>query len=394
MNQPRTALVHEWLTDWGGSESVLAEISRCVGSPDLYALLDFLSPEHRQRLDCAAVGTSFVQSLPFARSHFWYYLALMPLAVETFDLRNYDLVISSSHAFAKGALTSAEQLHLSYVHSPMRYAWDLHHEYLADYGLDHGLKGWLARAMFHRLRRWDRQTANNVDLFIANSANVARRIWRTYRRRSIVLYPPVDTSRFSLAPAKDNYYLSVSRLVSYKRVDLLVQAFRLMPERRLLVIGDGPELERLKALAGANIEFLGHQPDPVVADHLARARALVFAANEDFGITPVEAQAAGTPVIAYRSGGALETVIDARHDPGGTGIFFDEQTPTALAAAIRESENLLADISPATCRDHAQRFSTTVFHERFNALLQLAASAWEATRHTPATFEAEVLDNA
>lgn len=394
MKQPRTALVHEWLTDWGGSESVLAEISRCFDSPDLYALLDFLSPDQRQRLNCAALRTSFVESLPFARSRFWHYLALMPLAVETFDLRNYDLVISSSHAFAKGALTSAEQLHLSYVHSPMRYAWDLHHEYLADYGLDRGLKSWLARAMFHRLRQWDRQTANNVDLFLANSANVARRIWRTYRRRSMVLYPPVDTSRFRLAPAKDNYYLSVSRLVSYKRVDLLVQAFRLMPERRLLVIGGGPELGKLKALAGANIEFLGHQPDPVVADHLARARALVFAANEDFGITPVEAQAAGTPVIAYRSGGALETVIDARHTPAGTGIFFDEQTPAALAAAIREGESALADISPTSCRDHAERFSTTVFHERFDALLRLATSVWETTRHTPATFEAEVLNNA
>lgn len=389
----RTALIHDWLTDWGGSENVLSALASCLDKPDLFSLIDFLAPHHRNRLAVGRSHTSFIQHLPGAATKFWNYLALMPLAIERFDLRDFECIVSSSHAFAKGVLTNADQLHLSYVHTPMRYAWDLHYEYLSDYGLDKGIAGWMARILFHRLRRWDRLTANNVDLFIANSENVARRIWRTYRRRSTVLYPPVDTSRFGLSSAKDNFYLSVSRLVSYKRIDIIVQAFSLIPNKKLLVIGDGPELSKLKALAGANVEFLGQQPDSVVADHLARARGLVFAANEDFGITPVEAQAAGTPVIAYRRGGALETVIDALRLPGGTGVFFDEPTPEALSSVIREHEGTLADILPETCRQNAMRFSDSVFRQRFDALLQRASEAWSTTRHRPETFESAVLDD-
>lgn len=359
----------------------------------LHALFDRLAPEQRLRLTAEEIATTFLQHLPGLSKRFWYYLPLMPLAIEQLDLRGYDRIVSSSHAFAKGALTSADQLHISYLHSPMRYAWDLHHEYLADYGFAKGLRGWLVKAMFHRLRGWDRQTANNVDLFLANSTNVARRIWRTYRRRAQVLYPPVDVNRFAAARARDNYFVSVSRLVSYKRIDLIVQAFGLLPEKKLLVIGDGPELGKLKALAGANVEFLGRQPDSVVADHLARARALVFAANEDFGITPVEAQAAGTPVIAYRRGGALETVIDASQSPGGTGIFFDRQAPDALSDAIRKHEDTLSDISPEDCRRNAMRFSDSIFRQRFEAVLHRASEAWGTTRHRPETFESSVLDD-
>lgn len=389
----RTALIHDWLTDWGGGENLLSALASCLEKPDLYSLIDFLPREHRARLPVGKSHTSFIQLLPGAATKFWNYLFLMPSAIESFDLSRYERVISSSHAFAKGILTNSDQLHISYLHTPMRYAWDLHHQYLADYGLDNGLRGWFARAMFHRLRQWDRQTANNVDLFVANSTNVARRIWRTYRRRSVVIYPPVETSRFVPAPERENYYVSVSRLVSYKRIDLVVQAFRQMPQRRLLVIGDGPEYGKLKAQAGPNIEFLGYQPDTVVADHLARALALVFAANEDFGITPVEAQSAGTPVIAFRGGGALETVIDARSAREGTGIFFDQQTPSSLAATIQESESILANISPLACRVQAQRFSSEIFHRRFTRLLEQATGAWDSTRDAPAGFEAAVLDN-
>lgn len=389
----RTALVHEWLTDWGGSENVLAAISRCFDRPDIFALVDFLPDEARALLNHGTLTTTLIQSLPFARSHFWYYLGLMPLAIEALDLRDYELIVSSSHAVAKGALTSAEQMHISYVHSPMRYAWDLHHEYLADYGLDRGARGWLARWIFHRLRNWDRQTANNVDLFLANSENVARRIWKTYRRKAMVLYPPVDTSRFSPAPTRGDHFVSVSRLVSYKRVDLIVDAFRQMPDKRLLVIGDGPELARLKSLASRNIEFMGYQPDHVVAGELSRARALVFAANEDFGITPVEAQAAGTPVIAFGQGGALETIRDARRLERGTGILFPEQSAAAIIAVLRENERVLDSISPNDCRHHAAQFSAEIFRRRFENLLQVATAAWTHTRRTPANFELEVLNN-
>lgn len=372
---------------------MLAEISHCFLRPDLFALIDFLPREARARINHGRMTTTFIQSLPFSRSHFWYYLGLMPLAIETLDLRDYELIVSSNHAVAKGVLTNADQLHLSYVHSPMRYAWDLHHEYLADYGIDGGLRGWLARLMFHRLRSWDRLAANNVDLYIANSHNVARRIWRTYRRRACVIHPPVDLDRFSIAPAKDDYYVVVSRLVSYKRVDLIVRAFGLMPEKKLIVIGDGPELVNLQKLSGSNIEFLGCRTDSEVADYLSRAKALVFAANEDFGITPVEAQAAGTPVVAFGRGGALETVIDATPSGNRTGIFFSRQTPDVLSETIRLHEHTLDTISPENCRRNAERFSTQVFHERFSSLRDRACSAWECTRKRPESFESAVFDD-
>lgn len=393
MKNRRVAVVHDWLDTWGGAESVTAAMLGILDGAQLHALFDHLSPENRRRMDVGHVETTFLQHIPGFRSRFWYGLPLMPLAIEQFDLRRYDTVVSSSHAFAKGVLTTADQLHVSYVHSPMRYAWDLHHEYLADYGMARGLKGWLARLMFHRLRHWDRQTANNVDLFLANSENISRRIWKTYRRRSLVLYPPVDLSRFAVSATRDNFFISVSRLVSYKRVDIVVEAFNRMPEKRLLIIGDGPELAKLKAMAGANVEFLGFQPDAIVAEHLARARALVFAANEDFGITPVEAQAAGTPVVALKRGGALETVLDAASQPLGTGIFFDQPTPEALVTAIHESESLIDGISPELCRANAERFSTQVFDDRFRRLMDVAEQAWECSRQVPHSFETELFLN-
>lgn len=375
--QARVALIHEWLTDWGGSESVLAAIAGTLERPDLFALIDFLAAEDRARLPVSKIETTYLQKLPFSRTHFWNYLPLMPFAIEHFDLRGYDTIISSSHAVAKGALTTAEQLHVSYVHSPMRYAWDLHHEYLDDYGLNRGLKGFIARWIFHRLRQWDRQTANNVDLFIANSRYVAQRIWRTYRRPSCVIYPPVDVDNFDYCERKDDYYLSVSRLVSYKRVDLIVEAFRGLPERKLIVIGDGPEAARLKANCPANVSFLGHQPITVVRETMAKAKAFVFAATEDFGITPVEAQACGTPVIAYGRGGALETVRDInREGASPTGIFFPQQTPASLREAILRFETVAPELRPDNCRRWAETFSATRFNRQFTEILEAARTHW------------------
>jgi glycosyltransferase involved in cell wall biosynthesis len=236
---PRIHYVHEWLTEWGGSEDVTRAMLQAVPGAALHATIDFLKDADRRKFGAIPIRTTFLQKAPFARDRFWHYLPLTPLAVETHDLRGAQVILSSSHAFAKGVLTTAEQLHVSYVHSPMRYAWDLHHEYLADYRLDRGLKGLLARYMFHRLRQWDRQTANNVDLFLANSRHVQRRIWRAYRRVAQVLHPPVAVSRFRFEPRKGDHYVTVSRLVSYKRIDLLLEAFRAMPQRKLVVIGDG-----------------------------------------------------------------------------------------------------------------------------------------------------------
>lgn len=383
MQAPRAGYVHEWLTEWGGSEDVTRAMMAAVPAQALHATVDFLSESNRAKFGGVPIRTTFVQRLPFARTRFWNYLPLTPLAVETHDLRGADVIVSSSHAFAKGVLTTAEQMHVSYVHSPMRYAWDLHHEYLADYRLDHGVKGMLARYLFHRLRQWDRQTAHNVDLFLANSRHVQRRIWRSYRRLSQVLYPPVAVGRFRFAAAKGDHYVTVSRLVSYKRVDLMLAAFREMPQRRLVVIGDGPEMPRLRAQCPPNVELLGYQSDEVVQQQLGSARAFLFAAHEDFGISPLEAQACGTPVIAYGVGGARETVRDLRTGVRPTGLLFDEQTPASLKAAVEAFDD--ARIDPHECRRWAENFDEPLFQERFRRIL---AQAWEAWQRDPAGVEA------
>lgn len=380
---PAVNYVHEWLTDWGGSEDVTRAMLQAVPGAGLYATIDFLSPENRARFGGVPVHTTFLQKAPFVRKRFWHYLPVTPLAVETHDLRGAPVIVSSSHAFAKGVLTTAEQLHVSYVHSPMRYAWDLHHEYLADYGLARGAKGLLARYLFHKLRAWDRQTANNVDLFLANSRFVQRRIWRTYRRRALVLYPPVATSRFGFEARKEDHYVTVSRLVSYKRIDLLLEAFRGMPQRKLVVLGDGPELPKLQAMCPPNVTLLGWQPHEVVQRHLASARAFLFAAREDFGISPVEAQACGTPVIAYGVGGATETVRDLRRQERPTGLLFPDQTPASLRAAVEAFDS--ARIDPHDCRAWAETFDERHFRARFGACMD---QAWQAWQRDPASVEA------
>jgi glycosyltransferase involved in cell wall biosynthesis len=385
----RVHYVHEWLTDWGGSEDVTRAMLEAIPGAGLHATIDFLTPANRARLGSIPPQTTFLQRLPWARTRFWNYLPLTPLAVETHDLRDAQVIVSSSHAFAKGVLTTAEQLHVSYIHSPMRYAWDLHHQYLADYGLNRGVKGLLARYLFHRLRQWDRQTANNVDLFLANSRHVQHRIWRTYRRRARVLYPPVATGRFAFEPRKGDYYVTVSRLVSYKRIDLLVEAFRAMPQRKLVVIGSGPESARLRAICPPNVELLGYQPHEVVQQYLGGARAFVFAALEDFGISPVEAQACGTPVIAYGVGGATESVRDLRTNTRPTGLLFPEQSPESLCQAVEAFER--ASLDPHDCRAWAESFDERRFAQEYRSVMQRAWTAW---CQDPSSVESNVLPSA
>ena len=382
----RVAYVHEWLTDWGGSEDVTRAMMEAVPAHALYATIDFLSDSDRAKLARTAIRTTFLQRAPFARTRFWHYLPLTPLAVETHDLRDAQVIVSSSHAFAKGVLTTAEQLHVSYVHSPMRYAWDLHHQYLEDYRLQRGAKGLLARYLFHRLRLWDRQTANNVDLFLANSRHVQRRIWRAYRRPARVLYPPVATGRFAFEPRKGDYYVTVSRLVSYKRIDLLLQAFRAMPQRKLVVIGDGPEAPKLRAMCPPNVEMLGYQPREVVQQYLGGARAFLFAALEDFGISPVEAQACGTPVIAYGVGGATETVRDVRSSTHPTGLLYPEQTPESLREAVEAFERTAVD--PHDCRAWAERFDEGRFAREYRSVME---QAWDAWSRDPSSVESSLV---
>jgi glycosyltransferase involved in cell wall biosynthesis len=383
------AFVHEWLTEWGGSEDVTRLMLRRYPQAQLFATIDFLRDSDRKRLGADSIRTTFLQRMPFVANKFWNYLPITAVAVETHDVTAADLIVSNSHAFAKGVLTTGPQLHVSYVQSPMRYAWDLHHQYLADYKLDRGLKGILARWMFHRLRLWDRQTANNVDLFLANSRHVQKRIWRTYRRRSRVLYPPVRTALYTLQTAKEDFYVTVSRLVSYKRIDLIVEAFRAMPQRKLVVIGSGPELAAIRQRCPPNVELMGWQSDAVVQDHLGRAKAFVFAAHEDFGISPLEAQACGTPVIAYGIGGARETVRDLHTLPQPTGLLFPQQTTASLIDAVQRFEDAGPVFSPQACRDWAETFSEERFEREFSEVVE---KAWDLWRKSPLELENALAD--
>lgn len=363
----RVGLVHDWLPVYAGAERVLEQMIHAYPGADVFSLIDFIPENQRGFLQEKEVTTSFIQSLPFAKTKYRYYLPFAPAAIEQFDLDDYDVVVSSSYAVAKGALTRADQLHISYVHSPMRYAWDLHHEYLRESGLTSGLRSMVARAILHYMRLYDTMTANRVDVFLANSQHVARRIWKTYRRKAQVIYPPVDVNRFELQEEKEDFYLAMSRLVPYKRMDLIVEAFAAMPDKELVVIGDGPDMRKIEKLAGPNVTLLGYQPNEAVEHYMRNARAFVFAAEEDFGIVPVEAQACGTPVIAYGKGGALETVV-----PGKTGVFFQEQDVAHVKAAIDDFEAVEERLNPEEIRANAERFSHDVFRSIFTRTVNRA----------------------
>lgn len=360
----RVAIVHDWLTERAGAEAVLAEILALYPEATLFVVCDFLPEAQRQFLKEREVITSFIQKFPGARRHYRSLLPLMPLAVEQFDLSAYDLIISSSHAVAKGVITGPEQLHVAYVHSPMRYAWDLQHQYLRDAKLDRGVRGWFARWALHRLRMWDFRTAAGVDYFIANSQFVSERIRKIYRRTATVIPPPVDTNYYVPGYQRGDHYLAASRMVPYKRIDMIISAFRAMPDRQLVVIGDGPERKRLERMAPGNVDFLGRQPASRLRGEMQRAAAFIFAAEEDFGIMPVEAQACGTPVLAYNRGGSRETVKD-----GVTGLFFDEQTPSAIAETVRTFEGIRTTFEASVIRNHAQHFSSEVFREKFSTFV-------------------------
>lgn len=360
------ALVHEWLTPKakGGSELVVQEILQYIDA-DLYALIDFESTNAESYLYQRSIQTTWLQKLPGARNGVQKYLPLLPIAIEQLDLTAYDIILSSSHAVAKGVLTSPSQLHICYCHTPMRYAWDLTFDYLKYDPLGRGMTGIISRYILHRLRQWDVISANRVDYFIANSQHTAKRIWRCYRRQAKVIYPPVDTTKFNFQPQKDDFYLTISRLVSYKQIYLIVEAFNQL-QKPLIIIGEGSQLEEIRAVAQSNVQILGWQPHNVVKEYITKAKAFVYAACEDFGIALVEAQACGTPVIAYGKGGALETVIDIRQDPQkGTGLFFQEQKPAALVQAVQTFEKLQPQINPENCRLQAAKFSSTIFKQSY-----------------------------
>lgn len=381
----RIAVVHDWLVTHAGAEKVLGEILAVFPSADVFSLVDFVPQAQRSFLAGKSVRSSFIQHLPWARSKYRSYLPLMPLAVEQLDVSAYDLVISSSHAVAKGVLTSPDQLHICYCHTPIRYAWDLQHQYLKEAGLERGIKAWVARWLLYKIRLWDVRTANGVDNFVANSNFIRRRIHKVYRREAQVIYPPVDVERFALQETKQDFYFTASRMVPYKKMPMIVEAFARMPDRRLVVIGDGPDMAQCRALAGPNVQIMGYQSDEVLREHMQRAKAFVFAAEEDFGITPIEAQACGTPVIAFGKGGALETVRGLTAAKP-TGLFFDEQTPESLMEAVIQFEQTGATrIQAQACRENAERFSSQRFRQEFSDFVTARWSEFQLKRQEGCT---------
>ncbi|MEL6438952.1 MAG: glycosyltransferase [Cyanobacteria bacterium J06621_8] len=360
------ALVHEWLTPKakGGSELVVKEILQHIDA-DLYSLIDFESVNPESYLFQRKITTTFLQKFPQARQGVQKYLPLLPIAVEQLDLNQYDVILSSSHAVAKGVLTNPHQLHICYCHTPMRYAWDLTFDYLQGDRKGQGIRGIIARYILHRLREWDVISANRVDYFIANSHHTAKRIWRCYRRHAKVIYPPVDVDKFGFQPEKADFYLTISRLVSYKQICLIVKAFNQL-RKPLVIIGEGSQLAEIRQLAESHVKVLGWQPHNIVKQYITKAKAFVYGACEDFGIALVEAQACGTPVIAYGKGGALETVKDIRQDTqNGTGLFFEVQQTDALIRAVQTFEQLSARIDPQNCRLQAMKFNSSIFKQSY-----------------------------
>jgi glycosyltransferase involved in cell wall biosynthesis len=356
------AIVHDGLATaggGGGAERVLAELHRMFPQAPI-----FTTVYHPERMPEAMkawdIRTSFIQKLPRGAERYQWYFPLFPMAIEQLDLRDFDVVISCNHAVAKGVLTSAHAFHLSYCYSPLRYAWDMYHEYLEI----ERIPGWqrlILPGLMHYMRTWDAVASLRVDEFVAISQYVSRRIEKFYRRPSNVIYPPVDLGLKSDAPPAD-YYLVVSRLVAYKRLDLVIEAFNQLGWP-LVVIGDGVERQRLEGMAKGNIKFLGRQPDEVVHQHLASCRGFVFPGIEDFGIAPVEAQSAGKPVIALAQGGAAETVVH-----GETGVLFARQTAGDLREALLTADGMRFD--PDRIRRNAERFSTERFEREFTDLLE------------------------
>ena len=353
MDTKKIAIVHDWLTNMGGAEKVIESFINIYPEAPIYTLMVNKGNLSEKFQDREIIPSFLQKKMSKKKPNHQKFLPFMPMAFESFDLNEYDVILSSTSSCAKGVVTRPDTVHICYCHTPMRYAWEFYYEYTENIG---GLKKKLLKYAMNYIRLWDRVAADRVDYFIANSQYVANRIWKHYRRKSTVIYPPVNTEYYTPEGEKEEIYLCLSRLVQYKKVDLAVEAFNRIG-KKLVVIGGGEQLDYLKSIAKPNIIFLGRQPDEVVREYYRKCKAFIFPGEEDFGITPVEAQACGTPVIAYGKGGATETVID-----GITGVFFKEQTEESLIDAVDRFEKI--SIDSGVCRENAEKFGIERFEHQ------------------------------
>jgi len=356
----KTAIVHDWLVSVAGSEKVL-KLMHDLYPSKIYTLLKNPKNLKNSFFENKNIQSSFIQKLPFSKKIYQKYLMFFPFAIEQFDLSKYDVILSSSHCVAKGIITRFDQLHICYCHTPMRYAWDLYYQYLNESNLKKGIKARFAQMILHYLRMWDVSSSSRVDEFIANSKFIAQRIKKIYNKQAKVIYPPVNIDFFKPSYKKEDFYLTASRFVPYKKIDLIVEAFSKMKDKKLVVIGDGPDIKKIKskAIGSKNIEILGYQKDEILKDYMKKAKAFLFAAIEDFGILPIEAMASATPVIALSKGGTKETIIDNK-----TGILFDEQTLESIIEAVKKFEKKEFDLE--FIRKHSEKFSEERFKTEFN----------------------------
>jgi glycosyltransferase involved in cell wall biosynthesis len=372
----QVAIVHDWCPDFRGGERVLSRLCRVFPGSDVFTLFDFLPRDvKREHFPAVTFHTSVANRLPMIRRYYRHLFFTCPFLMEQFDVTGYDAVVSSSAAFARGVLTRPDQPHLCYVHSPVRYAWDEQFSYLEQGGLGFGPMGLVFRYMLHRLRMWDARTAHGPDLMLANSNYVRMRIRRIYGHDARVVHPPVPLDELTWSADKDDYYVTASFLAPYKRTDLVIRAFNEMPSRRLLVVGEGQHSRRLRSLAGPNVEFAGYLPRKDYVRTLAEARAMVFAGCEDFGIALAEAQACGTPLLAFGRGGACDIVRPLGDAAQPTGILFGFQTVAAVKQAVEHFEGHRLAIRPEACRENALRFRP----ERFDREVADAFAAVEAS---------------
>ena len=372
----KKALIHDTLTQNGGAEKCVESFTNIWNDFDIFTLVDHLSEKDREKIiKGKKTKTSFIQKLPFSKKLFRHYFSLYPLAVEQFDFSEYDFVLSSSYSVCKGILTRPDQIHISYVYSPVRYAWDLYHQYLKEAKLESGLKSIIVKRMLFKFRNWDAGTANRPDYYIAISQYIAKRIKKLYDKDSIVIYPPVDCSNFTIGEATSDYYFTTSRMVPYKKINLIVEAFSKMPDKKLIVGGDGPDFKKICKLKTSNVELLGYLDNKTLLNYTQSAKAFIFAAEEDFGIAPIEAQACGVPVIAFGKGGALETIVGSfatenNVKSSDTGVFFEKQTVDSLINAVEIFEKNSNKFDKKIIRNQALKFDTKRFESEFKETIE------------------------